>query len=459
MFCIISFSIIKSKFSAQSALEKSELRIKNMAFYDALTDLPNRNLLNSFLKEALNNTDNVINKLGVMFIDLDNFKNVNDVFGHNLGDILLQHVSEKLITCVQSKGTVYRYGGDEFIVILENTDVENCSGLASEIIDEFGQPLQILNNEIYTSPSIGISIYPDHGYNADTLIKNADNAMYLAKKLGKNNYQFFNDGLSKSLSRKIELEIGLRKALLNNEFILYYQPLVDLKTTSIYGLEALIRWIHPNLGMISPAEFIPIAEESGLIVSIGEWVMKTAFTQNKLWQDTGVADVNISINVSGCQLKYSNICQTVRDRLAETGIPPQNVLIEITESVMQDSSHACQIVRELKSMGVKVAIDDFGTGYSSLSLLKNLDIDILKIDSSFIKDIDENPHTLEILKLIINMGHQLSFDIIIEGIETKSQAALLINNNCSLGQGYLFSKPLPADEIEVILIESDKIAV
>jgi diguanylate cyclase (GGDEF) domain len=444
---------MSAKFRAQVALEKSEAQVKNMAYYDALTGLPNRYLLSKSLQEAIAGAESTGRKPAVMFIDLDNFKNVNDIFGHSLGDMFLKQVAARLLSCTNAhtECSVFRYGGDEFIVLMSDTDEVKCASFAESVVGVFTLPFHILENEIYSSPSIGISIYPKHGENPETLIKNSDNAMYLAKKKGKNNYRFFNDRLNTALSRKIELENGLRKALQNNEFVLYYQPLIELDTNKVYGVEALIRWVHPTLGMISPLEFIPLAEDSGLIVPIGEWVLETACRQNKAWAELGIDDILMSINVSGIQLKYSDFCKIVKDKLEDTGVPTKNLIIEITESVMQDSVLSSRIVNELKKMGVKVAIDDFGTGYSSMGLLKNLNIDILKIDSSFINDVSDNPNALVILKHIINMGEELNFCTVIEGIETESQANLLKLNKCKYGQGYFFSRPLPAEEIEAAL--------
>ncbi|MDP4090035.1 MAG: EAL domain-containing protein [Bacillota bacterium] len=457
MLCLIVYFSMRVKFGAQSALEQSQDQIRQMAYYDALTGLPNRNSLNDYLNESITKADKTGQKLAVMFIDLDNFKNINDIFGHNFGDMLLKQAGSRLLSCISTEGTVFRYGGDEFIVLLDNTGEKECVSLAERIIIDFSHPFEVYTNEIYSSPSIGISIYPQHGQDAETIIKNSDNAMYLAKKHGKNNFQFFNQGLSRTLSRKIDLENGLRKALQNNELFLCYQPLVEINSRRIFGFEALLRWNHPSLGMISPAEFIPLAEESGLIVPIGLWVLETACRQSKAWRESYSADILISINASGYQFTYSDFCKDVNEILKGAGSSPESVIIEITESVMQDSRLASQIVRELKEIGVKVAIDDFGTGYSSLGLLKNLDIDILKIDSSFISDVSGNPNTLAILDLIINMGNKLNFDIIIEGIETEPQADLLKRNSCRFGQGYLFSRPLPVNDIEAMLKRNKEI--
>lgn len=448
MLFVFSYVSLKSKLLTEKALIESEERIRQMAYYDALTGLPNRNMLNNFI----NSVDIKNHNYTVMFIDLDNFKNINDSFGRSVGDLTLRKVGKKLENYLHKSGTVFRYSGDEFIIILNDINELEVSAIASKIIDEFKNPFIINDHEVYTSPSIGISSYSADGSDLETLLKNADSAMYIAKKSGKNNYKFFSVEIYKALHRKMDLEYDLRKALKNKEFTLYYQPQLDLDSGKIWGLEALIRWNHPTLGMVSPGEFIPIAEETGLIIPIGEWVLKNACKQNKLWQEEGLAAIPVAVNVSAFQLKNSNFVETVRHHLQSTNLNPENLVIEFTESIMQDTSTIFEIVSNLKNLGVKVAIDDFGTGYSSISLLKNITLDILKIDSYFIRDILENPKTLTIIKLIIDMGHELNISIIVEGIENDHQARIIKQNGCKIGQGYLFSFPLPAEKAAQFLL-------
>lgn len=435
----------------QMDLVQSKEQVKQIAYHDALTGLPNRYMLNNVMHELLAQPNEQIYNSAVMFIDLDNFKKINDSFGHRYGDFALLQVAKRLANCVRKKDKVFRYGGDEFLIIFNNASQSEIKVIAQRIIDEFYSPFILNQHEVYTTPSIGVSFYPTDGNNIEVLINNADAAMYRAKEKGKNGFECFSKEIDDELRRKIKLENGLRKAIQNEEFILYYQPQIELDTGKLWGLEALIRWQHPTLGMISPLEFIPIAEETGLIVPIGKWVLKNACEQNKLWQEEGLINVPIAVNVSAVQLKNSDFIETVRLHLNKAKLDPKNLVIEFTESIMQDTSKSFDIVNDLKKLGVKVAIDDFGTGYSSLSLLKNLNIDILKIDSNFIKDIEDNPKTLSVIKLIIDIGNKLNFSSIVEGIENEHQAQILKQDGCKYGQGYLISKPLPVKKLKEYL--------
>lgn len=428
--------------------KKAEKTIKYMAYYDVLTGLPNRNMFRRRLNHALK--QNVNQKLAVLFLDLDRFKIINDTKGHSVGDLLLKIVAVRLKNAVKDEGFVSRQGGDEFIILLNDMDKDRVIEVAQRILNEFSNGIELENQEFFVTPSIGISMAPLDGNDEETLIKHADTAMYLAKDRGKNNFQFYTDKLNGLSSRKMELENGLRKALEHDQLVLHYQPQVELATGKIVGVEALVRWQHPEHGMISPAEFIPLAEESGLIVPLGRWVLQKACEQNKAWQTSGYPSIPMSVNISVRQLQEDQFIETVKTVLSETGMKPQYLDFEITESIMQNSDMSGVILNQLKDLGVTLAIDDFGTGYSSLSLLKHLPIDKIKIDKSFVDDIIYHSNQGAMVKTIIDMGHNLQFTVIAEGVEEAEQVEFLMKNGCRVGQGYYYSKPLPLHEMEEI---------
>ncbi|MBS8266747.1 EAL domain-containing protein [Mesobacillus boroniphilus] len=434
--------------------KKAEKTIKYMAYYDVLTGLPNRNMVKKHLNASLANGNE---EIAVIFLDLDRFKIINDTKGHRFGDLLLKVVASRLKNAVQEQGLVSRQGGDEFIIVLKGLGKEQVIEVADRILDEFNEGIIIEGQEFFVTPSIGISMAPEDGQDEETLIKHADTAMYLAKDRGKNNYQFYTNQLHGLSSRKMELENGLRKALEQNQLILHYQPQVNLNTGEIIGVEALVRWMHPEKGIISPAEFIPLAEETGLIVPLGKWVLEKAAAQNKVWQEKGYSPIPISVNISVRQLQEDRFIDTVKQVLIDTQLPPKYLDFEITESVMQNSEKTAMILDQLKELGVTLAIDDFGTGYSSLSLLKHLPIDKIKIDKSFVDDIVHHANQGAMVKTIIDMGHNLQFNVIAEGIEDQEQVTFLLENGCLVGQGYHFSRPLSMEAMEELLSKNKKL--
>lgn len=431
--------------------KKAEKTIQFMAYHDALTGLPNRYKFRQHLNEVLIQKENQM--LAVLFLDLDRFKIINDTKGHTTGDLLLQKVAKRLEETIQNDGMVSRQGGDEFIILLEDTDKEKMTRVAQRLLDEFSNPITINHQEYFVTTSIGISIFPTDGEDEETLIQLADTAMYLAKERGKNNFQFYTSQLIGLSSRKMELENGLRKALEQNELIIYYQPQVELATGNIVGIEALTRWQHPKYGFISPLEFIPLAEETGLIVPLGKWVLRNACKQNKFWQDAGLQAIPIAINISVRQIQADHFVDSVKEVLNQVGLDPRYLELEITESIIQNIEKSTIILNQLRDLGVTLSIDDFGTGYSSLSYLKHLPIDKIKIDKSFVDDIIYHSNQGAIVKTIIDMGSNLKFTVIAEGIEKEEQVNFLIQNSCKIGQGYFFSPPLPVEQMEQYLIK------
>jgi diguanylate cyclase (GGDEF)-like protein/PAS domain S-box-containing protein len=432
---------------------KTEKMIKHMAYHDQLTGLPNRYFLKEKLNGLVESAKAKHENFALLFLDLDRFKAVNDTFGHEIGDKLLVEITEKLNRLIDNHDTIARYGGDEFTILLANSNGKRAREVAQAIITNLSAPFYQTHNEILVTPSIGISIFPEHGESFDMLVKNADLAMYFAKSLGKNNYQLFSDDLKEKNHYELELEIRLRKALKRNEFLLYYQPQINLETNQMIGAEALIRWNHPERGLISPAEFIRLAEETGLIIPIGEWVIRTACQQMMKWQADGLPRLRIAINISAKQFTQTNLPDLLRKVLHETGLEPKYLEIEITESMTMDVESAISTLLELKEIGVLISIDDFGTGYSSLNYLKRFPIDKLKIDQSFIRECTSDINDQTIIKTIILMAHLLKLQLIAEGVETKGQANFLLQHGCLEAQGYYFSQPLPVKDFEEKLIQ------
>jgi len=433
----------------------AEKTIQKMAYHDSLTGLPNRNRFRNYLNEVLNREqENKI--LAVLFLDLDRFKIINDTKGHTVGDLILQKVAARIEMAVQNEGFVSRQGGDEFIILLKDIDKEKVSVVAQHILNEFSAPIEVNCQEFFVTPSIGISLYPTDGKDEETLLKNADTAMYQAKERGKNNFCFFSSNLNGISIRKMELENGLRKALEQNQLTLHYQPQVSLVTGELVGIEALIRWQHPEHGFIAPSEFIPLAEETGLIVPIGKWVIWEASNQRKAWETAGLCDVPIAVNVSVRQFEDDYLIEYISTVLDEVGLQANQLELEITESIMQNLENSTIILNKLKKRGVLLSIDDFGTGYSSLSYLKHFPIDKIKIDKSFIDDIHYHSKQGFMVKSIIDMGLNLNFTVIAEGIETNEQLAFLKKYECKIGQGFLFSKPIPAGQMKEYLLKRNR---
>lgn len=435
-----------------TAQVQAEEAIQNLSNYDHLTGLPNRNLLQDRLNQAIVNAARTRSRVGVLFIDLDRFKGVNDTLGHRSGDKLLGMVADRLSVCVRESDTLARQGGDEFVVVLSMVnDEEGVSSAASKLLAVIAEPFQLDGHELYMTASIGIAVYPTDGQDALTLMKYADLAMYRAKELDRNNFQFYSSDLNVRVMERMMLESALRRALERQEFRLYYQPQVDVISNSIIGFEALLRWFHPDLGIISPDKFIPLAEENGMIIAIGEWVLQTACRQAKSWQDAGLPAVRMAVNLSARQFRV-NLDQIVESVLLETGLKPDLLELEMTESIlMRNASENLELLKKLTSLGCHLSIDDFGTGYSSLAYLKHFPMGRLKIDRSFVRDITTNPDDLAIAKIIIDMAHTLRLQVTAEGVEEQAQLDLLSAYGCTEMQGFLFSRPLPADQAECLL--------
>ncbi|MGB5457053.1 MAG: EAL domain-containing protein [Gammaproteobacteria bacterium] len=434
----------------------AEETINFQAYHDLLTALPNRALLKDRLGLAISQAKRENEMLAVMFLDLDRFKNINDSLGHVIGDELLQQVSTRLKSCVREGDTLARFGGDEFTLLLPKigNGKEDISKIAQKINDVLKEPFIINGNELYVSASIGISIYPRDGTDMDTLIKHADVAMYHVKDTGKNNFKFYSTDMTTPYFQNLSLETGIHKALENGEFQLVYQPQINIKSGEIVGAEALLRWNHPEHGLMTPAEFIPFAEETGMIVDIGHWVLRNACAELKRWRDAGLPEIRMSINMSARQLAEKNIVKYVSNILRDYGIPGHCLEIEITENtIMSDMDSIIHKLKNISKRGVYIAIDDFGTGYSSLSYLHKLPIHTLKIDRTFIKEVNMKQRGKSIVNTIVAMVKGLNLNVIAEGVETQQQLDYLQEIDCNEAQGFLFCKPLPSDVVVQLLIQ------
>jgi diguanylate cyclase (GGDEF)-like protein/PAS domain S-box-containing protein len=436
-----------------TARKVTEQRVHHVAQHDVLTGLPNRSLLQDRLQQAIAYATRSGHPVWVMLIDLDRFKFVNDSMGHKAGDVLLVTVAARLRSSLRDSDTVARLSGDEFVVILsEHQDQQLSPDIVQRLMESVAQPVILGTKEFMVTCSIGVAVYPSAGTPADSLIEHADIAMYRAKKLGRNNFQFYTPAMNEESLERVRIEGALRNALERGEFVLHYQPQVDLETGAIVGMEALIRWQHPELGMVPPSRFIGVAEETGLIVQIGAWVMRTACAQNKAWQDAGLGVLRVAVNLSARQFGAVDLIESIERVLADTGLAPECLEIELTESLfMSDVTPAVELLHRMKSLGVNLSIDDFGTGYSSLSYLSRFPIDVLKIDRSFVADITHDANDAAIVTSIIALAHNLKLSVIAEGVETREQLDYLRSHGCDEMQGYYFSRPLPAAEFEQLL--------
>lgn len=434
-------------------IEKVRVELHHLAHHDILTNLPNRMLLKDRLGQAIEAAHRQGRQLAVMFMDIDRFKHINDSLGHAIGDQLLQSVAKRLLTCVRVSDTVSRQGGDEFVLLLPL--IENPEGAAlsaKKILAALAQPHRVDGHDLHISFSIGVSIFPDDGEDADALLKHADIAMFYAKENGRNNYQFFATEMDDRAVERQSIESSLRRALERNEFVLHYQPKIDLASGAIVGVEALIRWQHPERGLLLPAHFVSIAEDCGLILPIGRWVLQEACQQAGAWIAEGLPAITVAVNTSALEFRSDEFLENVRATLQATGLDPRFLEIELTESVlMRDADSTNSVLHALSSMGIRLSIDDFGTGYSSLSYLRRFPINTLKIDQWFVNQLDASADDATIVQAVISMGKSLHQRVIAEGVETQEQYAFLLAENCDEGQGYFFGRPLAPQALATLL--------
>ncbi len=432
--------------------------IRHLAYHDGLTNLPNRMLFEDRLNVALAKVRRTKQTLAVMFLDMDRFKVVNDTVGHALGDRLLKDIAERLGGLVRDGDTVARMGGDEFTFVLaEGSGLVEAAQIAERVLDACRRPWLIDAHEFRVTASIGIAMYPTDAEEAESLIRNADAALYRAKQQGRDAYHFYTPAMNANIERRVVLENDLRRALEREEFVLHYQPQVNISTGRVIGMEALVRWQHPDRGLILPMDFIPVAEQTGLILPLGEWILRTACAQNKAWQEARLPPDRVAVNLSARQFQSRKLAETVANTLEETGLDPHRLQLEITEgAAMQDTEFTATILRDLREMGVQIAIDDFGTGHSSLNYLAHFPVDALKIDISFVRDLNTDDRVTAITKAIIAIGHNLNLIVIAEGVETEEQLAFLKREKCDEFQGHLFSKAGPPETFEAIFMRGNR---
>lgn len=434
-------------------IEAAKVQLDHLVHHDVLTGLPNRILLQDRLIQAMESACRQGRQLAVMFMDLDQFKHINDSLGHAIGDKLLQSVAQRLMGCVRHSDTISRQGGDEFVVLLPYIENPESAGVcAQKMLATLALPHRIDQHELHISVSIGISIYPDDGQDAETQIKNADIAMYQAKENGRNNYKFFEQDMNARAVQRQSVEVSLRRALERQEFVLHYQPKINLQSGAIVGVEALIRWQHPEQGLLLPAQFVSIAEDCGLILPIGRWVLREACLQARSWQQAGLPPIIVAVNISALEFRDKDFLENIRAVIEKTGLEPRYLELELTESVlMQDAASTDSMLHALANFGVKLAIDDFGTGYSSLSYLKLFPINTLKIDQSFVNQMCSNLDDAAIVSAVTSMGKSLKLCVIAEGVESSEQSAFLLAQHCDEGQGYYFGRPMVAEALATLL--------
>lgn len=442
-----------------SERKAAEERMVYLAQHDILTGLPNRLLFQDRLQQAITYAERQQTSVAVLFLDLDRFKNVNDTLGHHIGDLLLQEVARRVRLCVRGSDTISRQGGDEFVILLPNLDdLGDVVLVIDKLIESIANPYYLNSHVMHVTTSIGVSVYPQDGNESESLIRNADTAMYQAKDAGRNGFRFFTQEMNRIIAKRVGLENRLRNALLKGELLLHYQPKLDLRSGEIIAVEALVRWQHPEEGLISPADFIPVAEETGMIVPLGKWVLNEACRQNQEWRDKGLREIAMAVNLSPVQFQERELVDTVTAALARSGMPASALELEITESaMMRDPEQAIIILGQISALGIKVSIDDFGTGYSSLSHLKKFPIDELKVDQSFVRDLSIDKDDAAIVSAVIGMAKSLGLSVIAEGVETIEQLRFLEKLDCDKMQGYYFSKPLPADEFRALLESGRKL--
>jgi diguanylate cyclase (GGDEF)-like protein len=426
--------------------------LARLAHYDSLTAIPNRIFFNDQLNKAIQKSHSLNQELAIMFIDLDRFKNINDALGHHMGDLVLKKIAERLLSITNNQISLARLGGDEFIVLIQNCCEGSVHGCVKKILSELTRPICIESHEFFVSASIGIAVYPKDGKTLEELQQNADLAMYKAKRQGGANYQYFKDQMNLLAKANVQMEAALRKAISHQEFELYYQPKFCVKTGRIVGVESLIRWHHPEFGLILPSKFIPLAEETGLIMQIGAWVLHEACRINKSWIDSGFQPISIAVNLSAKQFNYQDITKLVASVLIETKLDPRYLELEITESAVMDNIHSvANKLNDIRKMGVKISVDDFGIGYTSLNYLKKFPVSVLKIDQNFIKGIPNNQNDISIISAVISLAHGLNMKVVAEGVENQDQLQWLANYNCDIVQGYFLSRPLPLEKIILLL--------
>jgi diguanylate cyclase (GGDEF)-like protein len=433
--------------------KRAEEQIKSLAYHDTLTGLPNRRLFQDRLSVAVAQAHRSSQRLAVLFLDLDRFKPVNDALGHAAGDRLIQDVAERLRTCLREGDTVARLGGDEFTLLLPGvSQVVDAARVAEKVLEALRMPFHIESRQLFVTASIGISLYPEDGREADVLMRNADAAMYRAKEQGRDNYQLHAPALNATALERLALEGSLRHALAQDELVLHYQPVLDLVTGRVPAVEALLRWRHPELGLLGPPEFIPLAEVTGLIVPFGPWVLRTACAQAREWQEAGHPDLAVSVNLSARQFQHPDLTAQVQRALEETRLAPDCLELEITESsAIHSPETAAHTLRELKALGVRIALDDFGTGYSSLAYLKRFAIDTLKIDRSLTAEITRDPSDAAVASALIALAHTLKLRVVAEGVETEDQLSFLAARRCDRAQGFLLGAPVPAEECSILI--------